>query len=193
MYRRLRSGTQGFTLVELLVVIAIIGILVGIIVPRLGTAKSASRDARRVSDLKNIQLALALYYNDNQHYPCRIDITGATNQCVPDFVGNYMVVVPTDPLSGANYTYNGLNLASGSSSCNTNPPVAYHMGAVLEVGGSSLLLQDPDWAYTSQSAYNNGGCNTSSTNDDKFDGKNLTCAGGSPGATDGCYDVANDQ
>ena len=57
--------SRGFTLVELLVVIAIIGILASIVMVGLGGAKQKSRDSKRVADIKNIQLALSLYYNDN--------------------------------------------------------------------------------------------------------------------------------
>ncbi len=60
---------KGFTLIELLVVIAIIGLLATLTVASLNSARAKSRDARRISDIKTIQTALELFYNDTGHYP----------------------------------------------------------------------------------------------------------------------------
>ncbi len=71
----------GFTLVELLIVIAIIGILSTMAVVNLSAAKSKARDAQRIQDIKAIQIALELYYADNDRYPSSQDCgsVGATN------------------------------------------------------------------------------------------------------------------
>jgi len=64
-----RFTKKGFTLIELLVVIAIISVLSSIVLSQLNEARAKARDTRRVSDLKNIQLALELYRDDNGAYP----------------------------------------------------------------------------------------------------------------------------
>ncbi|NBV76692.1 type II secretion system protein [bacterium] len=51
---------RGFTLIELLVVIAIIGLLSTVVLASLSSARAKSRDARRLSDLKQIANAVAL-------------------------------------------------------------------------------------------------------------------------------------
>ena len=60
---------KGFTLIELLVVVAIIGILASIILATVSSVRAKGRDAKRVSDLKQIQNALELYFSDNGRYP----------------------------------------------------------------------------------------------------------------------------
>ncbi len=60
---------KGFTLIELLVVVAIISLLASVVMASLSSARSKSRDAKRKSDLHQIQNALALYYNTNGSYP----------------------------------------------------------------------------------------------------------------------------
>ncbi|MFA4943009.1 MAG: FISUMP domain-containing protein [Patescibacteria group bacterium] len=64
-----RKNKSAFTLIELLVVIAIIGLLATVSVIALNNARSKSRDAKRVSEIKQIQTALELYYNDQNRYP----------------------------------------------------------------------------------------------------------------------------
>lgn len=59
---------KGFTLIELLVVIAIIGLLSTLAVVSLNNARSKSRDAKRIADVKQTQTALELYYNDCNQY-----------------------------------------------------------------------------------------------------------------------------
>ena len=59
-----KNGKRGFTLIELLVVIAIIGILASVVLASLNSARKKGRDARRVADIKQVQLALELYFRD---------------------------------------------------------------------------------------------------------------------------------
>jgi general secretion pathway protein G len=60
---------KGFTLIELLVVVSLIGILATLVLANLNAARQRGRDAQRKSDLRNIQTALRLYYNDYDKFP----------------------------------------------------------------------------------------------------------------------------
>jgi len=60
---------QGFTLIELLVVIAIIGLLATMAVVSFGGAQVKARDAKRISDMKQILNGIELYYDEYGHYP----------------------------------------------------------------------------------------------------------------------------
>lgn len=65
----MNNNEKGFTLIELLVVMAIIALLAATILSALGNARRASHTARAIADLREIQNALELYYNDHQKYP----------------------------------------------------------------------------------------------------------------------------
>ena len=65
----MRKTDNGFTLIELMVVIVILGILAGLIVPRImGRPEEARRMKARVQ-MESIETALKLYKLDNGLYP----------------------------------------------------------------------------------------------------------------------------
>lgn len=68
-HRSYYISKAGFTLIELLVVISIISLLSSIVLTSVNSARGKARDARRLADLRQIQNALALYYDDNGSYP----------------------------------------------------------------------------------------------------------------------------
>ena len=117
MTRSSLKSKSGFTLIELLVVIAIIGILSSVVLASLNTARAKARDARRVTDLKQLQIALELYFDTNNSYQVtggaatwtegrcspppdgwinKRDYTGA-NAYIPNLAPTYIAVLPGDP------------------------------------------------------------------------------------------------
>jgi len=107
---------KGFTLIELLVVIAIIGLLASVVLASLETVKAKSRDARRISDLKQVKIALEYFYQQTGRYPMTSGSSTWSSYwanfstCLEEGTGcgftisNYepvLVKVPQDPLRTA--------------------------------------------------------------------------------------------
>lgn len=115
MYSRRQHKERGFTLIELLVVIAIIGMLSSVVLSSLNGARKKARDARRLSDLKQLQTALELYYSDNVAYPestAQANAATALSALAPAYIST----VTDDPLGGA-YHYVYKSTAGGTFYC----------------------------------------------------------------------------
>lgn len=115
-----KKYTGGFTLIELLVVIAIIAILSTVVMAGLNSARAKGRDAKRLSDIKQVQAAMELYFDSCAGYPATFTMptTPATALSVPPTVstgctspttlGTFILPLPVNPTPlGANYAYTG--------------------------------------------------------------------------------------
>ncbi|MFH1427726.1 MAG: prepilin-type N-terminal cleavage/methylation domain-containing protein [Patescibacteria group bacterium] len=99
---------KGFTLIELLVVIAIIGLLSTLAVVSLNNARAKSRDAKRIADVKQLQTALELCFNEGNAYPTaaatRLLVT--TDTCGTLTMASFINPVPANPTPGGTaYSY----------------------------------------------------------------------------------------
>lgn len=114
----LKDNKKGFTIIELLIVIAIIGLLATISIVALNGARKKGRDAARIGNVRQIQTALELYFNDQNAYPINttaVILGGATAKklCSTGFVAlatvctkTYMGNIQANPLpGGANFSY----------------------------------------------------------------------------------------
>jgi general secretion pathway protein G len=87
---------KAFTLIELLVVIAIIGILTTIAVISLNNARAKARDAKRIADMKQVQTALELFFNDRGRYPTDEEFaTGSIYSTSTNSTSTYMQIIPS--------------------------------------------------------------------------------------------------
>lgn len=206
------TTVRGFTLVELMVVIAIIGLLTSIVSLGLMSAKQKSRDSKRIADLKTIQLALSLYYNDNLMYPKNIYCTSTASGCgttapLLGLAPTYLPVVPKDPNAGTqdctnssalnNVATNATNggcyhytpYPSASTICTgiaSDPPTLYHLAATMEDTTNPALAADAtiddDMSPPYSSTYSGYGAGCPGT----FDGDANNCVGTTAAGTDNC-------
>ncbi|HEU5114196.1 MAG TPA: type II secretion system protein [Candidatus Paceibacterota bacterium] len=101
---------RGFTLIELLVVISIISLLSSVVLSALNSARAKARDAKRVSEIGQLKLALEYYYDK---YGTYINDTNWSNDCsdrsgieprlsttlAPLVTEGFLSKIPTDPLA----------------------------------------------------------------------------------------------
>lgn len=177
-----KSKQGGFTLIELLVVIAIIGILASVVLVSLNTARQKARDARRVADMRTIQLALSMYYDSNNKYPsvAVANTAEALSVTAAPLLVSYVQggKIPCDPsIASASCTGSGgQGYAYGSDSATS--ATQYHVGAGLESSTHAQLANDAD-------ATQNGITGTDGGNTTTCGVTGVTGAGG----TTYCYDL----
>ncbi len=118
----MKNNKKGFTLIELLVVIAIIGLLSTLSVVALNNARQKSRDAKRVSDIKQVQTALELYFVDQNGYPSTsVTLGPGTGTTAMSLTSGSGFVIGT----GGGTTYMGQVPANPTPATTANPTYVY--------------------------------------------------------------------
>lgn len=172
------TSRKGFTLIELLVVIAIIGILSAVVLASMSTSRVKGRDAARISQIRQIQYALALYQDANGMYPACLYTSGCTSTSLE--ASTFMSKVSKDPLSGLGYSYAALGSGAACSS--------YHLGASLEDKTNRVLIFGADagtGTLCTGSAADFSGLSAAAGGQPCV----VTAGTAQPGGTETCYDV----
>ena len=126
--RKDNKNFSSFTLVEMLVVVAVVGILASALLVSLGGSRAKARDARRISDLREVQNALELYYDREEKYP-KISNPGSESSWeeLKTALKNAGITshIPDDPINEGDYKYVYAN-------CGVNNNQEYMLRAKLE-------------------------------------------------------------
>jgi len=143
---------DGFTLIELLVVIAIIGMLSSIVLASLNSARMKARDARRLSDLHQIRLALEQYYDDKGKYPevsgWSYSTTGNVQWAVlQTALASYMPNLPKDPVNNVAGPWGTGNYSYSYGYQTNSYPNKYDLVAQLEDRNNKNTCAVRGWKY----------------------------------------------
>jgi prepilin-type N-terminal cleavage/methylation domain-containing protein len=109
MPKHLPNTRRGFTLIELIIVIALIAILSTIVAINFPIDIKRANDAKKMSDLKQYQVALETYANSNSSlYPSYTSTTSLTTLCAA--IVKSGATCPDD----SKYSYKYISNGSGS-------------------------------------------------------------------------------
>jgi type II secretory pathway pseudopilin PulG len=169
------------------VVIVIITMLSAIIMAALSTSRAKGRDARRISDIGEIQTALELYYDGARSYP---STTPTCSPACPRLAAvdvavqllaqqTFLKQTPIPPAGGSPlYIYKGSYLSGGATTeCTAIGKIctSYALGINLERSDSGALKSDADQTFPVLSPV--------------FNGDSQDCETASSGAAELCFDV----
>ncbi len=150
-----KSTKPAFTLIELLVVIAIIGILSTLAVVSLQNARKNARDAKRIADVRQMQTALELYYNDTGVYP----LTGEIDTAIATGGSTYMARVPLAPTPADGDCEESDNAYTYTSADGSTYTIGFCVGGNISDLSAGLKIASPNGISTPQC----GGYNVSFT------------------------------
>ena len=156
-------------------VIAIIGILSAVVITSLNSSRLKARDARRIVELRQIRLALELYYDSNGYYPqssCGWDCNGyklsydsSWNSLAAD-LAPYIASLPKDTVNSSCTPWNSgdcFSYAYGNVGRNTYG-ATYDLTAHFEDPGHPLrcglknylfYFSDSNWCTAFGGGYSN--------------------------------------
>lgn len=156
----------GFTLVELLVVISIISLLSSIVFSSISSARSKARDARRITDMKQITTALYLYYDKNGFYPANTDNdcggwdigkNGGSGSADPfiSLLAEFLPITPADPVTTSSCGgYRYYRYPAGTAGCDSSKGAFYVLGVPnMETSGNPHPIS-PGWSCPSRNWQN---------------------------------------
>lgn len=140
---KLKKTKKAFTLIEILVVLGIIGVILGLGFASYSSAQKKARDAKRASDINQIQNAFEQYYSIcNYVYP--VDDTGGLPKAVPTSIicdENSNIIMRNVPLDPLGNQYQVVAADTSKSTYTICPP------PVRDIGNNNYRTEIGDCKY----------------------------------------------
>ncbi len=136
---------RGFTLIELLVVIAIIGILSGIVLASLNTARNKGADAAIKANLSGIRAAAELYYDTNLNYGTAAFAAAACAATANTIFADTSI---SNAIEAAGDAYNNGGIGVGRCS-QTTAGTDWAVAVPLKTGGTAADTTPDAWCVDS--------------------------------------------
>jgi prepilin-type N-terminal cleavage/methylation domain-containing protein len=170
MLGRKNNKNKGFTLIELLVVIAIVALLASVAIVAMNSARTDSRNTKRMADLKQIQAALEIYYEEFERYPANgrpnddnyteLDLDDNDNDiswdsgCYggSDFITplsdqGIMVTIPSDPSKGTAFVDCYMYSAAKDLALGNDYNEGYYLAAHLELSAGESAENNCKYSF----------------------------------------------
>ena len=123
----IKTGKKGFTLIELLMVVATIALFASVMLANMNISRKKARDAKRISDMYQIQKALNIYLDKYETFPNGAndfdgwDIgCGSGDSFIAPLKPEHFTQVPADPNGCSHTAYAGYmyhHYAAGENGC----------------------------------------------------------------------------
>ncbi len=149
---RKNHNLLAFTLIELLVVIAIIGILAAMLLPALKNAKDIASRAACKNNLKTINTAFNMYFDDYNDYivPFKIGGLDVTTYTPPyywfgklnDYINKEKVFTECQENMGRTSTFYYTDIAYGANQRILRPPPEYYKVSDIKRPDAKILFGD---------------------------------------------------
>lgn len=154
---------KGFTLIEFLVVVATFSLLSSIVLVDVSSTLKKARDARRLTDMQNIQNALEMYKSNYGYYPENTDndysgwdtgynggLTGG-DIFIDPLNPVYIIKTPGDPITTAyNSGYSYYRYAAGLYGCDASRGAFYILGIRNLEATNGAYPTSPGWSCPSR-------------------------------------------
>lgn len=127
------KNRKGFTLIELVVVIVILGILISLLIPKLGNVKTRAKEVAFYAEIKTIKQATMLFTSDYPNTPVvwqsfagqkSDNSLEVTDKNVHDSWNAYFEEYPTDPSRGKDSTFRIEIFANGDIEITPDKPAS---------------------------------------------------------------------
>lgn len=155
----MRKSTNGFTVVELLIVIAVVAILAAITIISYNLVQLRSLDARRLSDITNIEKALEIYKAKHGAFPAmstdascyisgNMSLYESNTLCPATFLKDLHPYIEKKVMDGKdnhNHDYYYKLYPAGTNGCSAKSGPFYVIAVVSADTKLARFPQSPGW------------------------------------------------